>query len=143
MIARRNFREVAVWIKKSLTLYSFKLKSLRTELEKLTLKHNSNIMEIGGKLGELQKIKDKLDSVNSQLQEKIWNEGEKSKERLIELSRIFWGINNLAEKSLNNKTKPISSQMAVMNTEEKLNAIKVIESFSFIQTPLMIKINLF
>ena len=65
---------------------------MRSELEKMTLDHNSGIMEIGGKLGELQKIKDKYDSVNSQLQERIWNEGEKSRGRLIELSRIFWGI---------------------------------------------------
>ena len=89
---------------------------------------------MGGRLGELQKVKDRHDSVNSQLQERIWNEGEKSKDRLVELSRIFWGINNLTEKSLNNKTKPISSQMAAMSTEDKLTAIKVSRA-PFFQQP--------
>lgn len=45
---------------------------------------------------------------------------------MIDLSRILWAIDNLAEKSLA-KTKYENRTVESMSLEEKLNAIKVIQ----------------
>ena len=49
---------------------------------------------------------------------------------MVDLSRVMWAIDNLAEKSIE-KTKYESKSVDSMSIEEKLNAIKVILYFSF------------
>lgn len=49
---------------------------------------------------------------------------------MVDLSRVMWAIDNLAEKSIE-KTKYESKSVDSMSIEEKLNAIKVIFFSSF------------
>ena len=77
---------------------SDKLKALRNEYERITIEHNSNKMTINSKLGELQQIRDKLVLKNENQEEILTRDGDKLRSKVLDLSRIFWGIDNLAEK---------------------------------------------
>ncbi len=62
---------------------SFKLKVLRLEYERLVLEHNSNIMTVSSKLGELQKIKDQINIRNARNEEAYYRDGDKRREDVL------------------------------------------------------------
>lgn len=105
-----------------------KLKMMRIELERIVIGHNSNVMEINRKLSEMQKIKDDAATKNTREEERITNERERNRQRIVDLSRIFWGIDNLAEKSVtstgSDKYKMNVNQLSTMSVYDKLSLIR-------------------
>ena len=59
------------------------------EYERLIIQHNSNKMTINSKLGELQKIKDQLNSKNSQTEENFAQNSEKFRQEVKVTSTII------------------------------------------------------
>ncbi|CAF0890897.1 unnamed protein product [Brachionus calyciflorus] len=108
---------------KNLISNSDKLKVLRNQLERLVIDHNSNKMTFNSKLGELMQLKEEIELSNSRAEESLLKDGDKKRERVLEMSRVMWGIDNLAEKSFDKRryaNKPLES----MNVFEKLECIK-------------------
>lgn len=95
---------------------------LKNEYERIIIEHNSNKMAINSKLGELQQIREKLLLNNENCEEILSKQGEKMRERVIDLFQIFSSIDNIAEKCVKIKfsePRPISSY----TLDEKMDAI--------------------
>lgn len=75
-----------------------KLKALRLEYERLVLQHNSNIMTVNSKLGELQKIKDDITMKNIRNEEDYYKNGDKRRRDVLFIANVYSGIENLSEK---------------------------------------------
>ena len=56
---------------------------MRLEYERLVLEHNSNIMTVSSKLGQLQKIKDQLNLKNVRDEEAYYRDGDKRRKDVI------------------------------------------------------------
>ncbi len=107
----------------SLITNSDKLKMLRNEYEKITIEHNSNKMKINSKLGEMQQIRDKLSLKNENIEEKLNRDGDKLRAKVHDLSRIYWGIDNIADKCM--KQKYGKKQVESLTLDQKLECIVV------------------
>lgn len=80
MMRHQTLYESNVDLFENLIANSDKLKALRLEYERLVLEHNSNTMTVGSKLGELQKIKEKISMKNIASEEEIFKHGDKRRE---------------------------------------------------------------
>lgn len=126
-----------------------KLKSLRNEYERIIIEHNSNKMSVNCKLGELSKIKEELYLKNNRIEESLTHDADRKREKVsvrnehcssrvllclynskvIDLSRIFWSIDNLVEKCCSNKKNFDIKQLESMTFYEKLDQIQVISYY--------------
>lgn len=128
---------------------------LRNEYERIIIEHNSNKMTINSKLGELMQIKDTMNTKNMSYEETFNQDTDKKREKvsfnpikninfnnlkflfstlfsislkLIELSRILWGIDNLADKCLESN-KYGKKSVETLSLEEKLECIQVRKTY--------------
>jgi hypothetical protein len=97
---------------------------LRNEYERITIEHNANKMNINSKLAQLQVIREDLSMKNANLEEVLNRDGDKLRGKVIDLSNIHWGIDNMAKNCVKLKyggNKPFES----FTLDEKLESITV------------------
>jgi hypothetical protein len=103
-------------------------------------------MTVNCKLGELSKIKEELYLNNNRIEETLTRDADRKREKVnllnehftsgvllcffnfkvIDLSRIFWSIDNLVEKCCLNRKNFDMKQLESMTFYEKLDRIQVI-----------------
>ena len=85
MLRHQTLYESNVDLFENLIANSDKLKALRNEYEKLVIEHNSNIMTVSLKLGEMQKIKDELALKNVRSENAYWKDGDSKRQKVSKI----------------------------------------------------------
>jgi hypothetical protein len=98
---------------------------MRNEYERITLEHNVNKMKINSKLAQLQQIREKLVLKNDNAEEVLTRDGDKLRAKVMDLSNINWGIDNIAEKCLKLKYGNSNKPVEAFTLDEKLEAVTV------------------
>lgn len=81
-------------------------------------------MTVSSKIGELQKIKEKIALRNIQMEEDNFKNGDKRRENVVFIANVFSGIENLARVCANSyKINP--PNVETMNNIQRLDLIKV------------------
>lgn len=123
MMRHQTLYESNMDLFENLIANSDKLKALRLNYERLVLEHNANIMTVSSKLGELQKIKDKITLENIRNEEDYHKNGDKRRADVVFIANVFSGIENLSEKCAESyKINP--PNLENMDNFQKLDLIK-------------------
>jgi hypothetical protein len=100
---------------------------MRNEYERITIEHNANKMKINSKMAQLQQIRENLMLKNDNTEEMLTRDGDKLRAKVMDLSNIHWGIDNIAEKCV--KSKYGNRPMDSLTLDEKLEAVAVISNY--------------